>query len=190
MHDIIPILWYCVWYHMCFLVVSRTALSYSRPTPTIRIQCNRLTSRPISTWPGTAWCGMRALKDGVYRRDGEDQDRAAQREQDQGGRDEEASQRGRCRSGGSARRRWSGLNTGLWYHSSYHSQYHIWYHSYDIDYDIIYINMTSWSISYLWYHSFTMMSESWTVFFRTVNRYDMDHDIIGLKYDIIVHIKE
>jgi hypothetical protein len=51
--------------------------------------------------------------DGVYRRGGEDQGRAAQREQDQGGRDEEASQRGRCRSGGGARRRRSGLNTGL-----------------------------------------------------------------------------
>ncbi len=81
--------------------------------------------------------------DGVYRRGGEDQGRAAQREQDQGSRDEEASQRGRCRSGGGARRRWSGLNTGLWYHSSHHSQYHIWYHRHDIDYDIIYINMIS-----------------------------------------------
>jgi hypothetical protein len=39
--------------------------------------------------------------------------RAAQREQDQGGRDGEASQRGCCRSGGGARRRSSGLNTGL-----------------------------------------------------------------------------
>jgi hypothetical protein len=51
--------------------------------------------------------------DGVYRRCGEDQGRAAQQEQDQGGRDEEASQRGRCRSGGGAMRRRSGLNTGL-----------------------------------------------------------------------------
>ncbi len=38
---------------------------------------------------------------------------AAQREQDQGGRDEEASQRGRCRSGGCERQRQSVLNTGL-----------------------------------------------------------------------------
>ncbi len=37
--------------------------------------------------------------DGIDRRGGEDQGRSAQREQDQGGRDEEASQRGRCRSG-------------------------------------------------------------------------------------------
>jgi hypothetical protein len=51
--------------------------------------------------------------DGVYRRGGEDQGRGAHREQDQGGRDEEALQRGRCRSGGGARRRRSGLNTGL-----------------------------------------------------------------------------
>ncbi len=50
--------------------------------------------------------------DGVYRRGGEDQGRAAQREQDQGGRDEEALQHGRCRSGVGARRQWSGLNTG------------------------------------------------------------------------------
>ena len=51
--------------------------------------------------------------DGVYRQGGEDQGRTAQREQGQGSRDEEASQRGRCRSGGGARRRRSGLNTGL-----------------------------------------------------------------------------
>ncbi len=51
--------------------------------------------------------------DGVYRRGGKDQGRAALREQDQGGRDEEVLQRGRCRSGGGARQRRSGLNTGL-----------------------------------------------------------------------------
>ena len=55
--------------------------------------------------------------DGVYHRGGEDQGREAQREQDQGGRDEEASQRGRgCSSGGgrlgSQRSSCSGLNTG------------------------------------------------------------------------------
>jgi hypothetical protein len=50
--------------------------------------------------------------DSVYRRGGEDQGRAAQREQDQGGRDKEVSQRGRSRSGGGERRRQSGLNTG------------------------------------------------------------------------------
>ncbi len=47
-----------------------------------------------------------------YRRGGEDQGLAAQREQDQGGRDEEASQRGRCRSGGGTRLRRSGLTIG------------------------------------------------------------------------------
>jgi hypothetical protein len=46
-------------------------------------------------------------------RGGEDQGRATQREQDQDGRDKESSQRGRCSSGGGARRRRSGLNTGL-----------------------------------------------------------------------------
>jgi hypothetical protein len=63
-YDIITILWYWVWYHMWSLwclVVSRTASSYSRPTPTIRIQWNRSTSRPILTWRGTAWYGMRAF---------------------------------------------------------------------------------------------------------------------------------
>jgi hypothetical protein len=45
----------------------------------------------VALWPGPP-------PDGVHRRSREDQGRAAQREQDQG-RDEEASQRGRCRPG-------------------------------------------------------------------------------------------
>ncbi len=46
---------------MWFLVVSSTTWSYSRPTPTIRIQCNRSMSRPILTWLGTDWCGMQLV---------------------------------------------------------------------------------------------------------------------------------
>ena len=119
---------------------------------------------------------------------------------------EEASQRGRCRSGGGARRRRSGLNTGLWYHSSYHSQYHIWYHRYDIDYDIIYKTMISWYCKVhcdvydiivliwyhgrLWYHIFGLWyhTSNHIWYHNWYHRYDMHYDIIVFFYDIIVNI--